>query len=154
MIKIIDLPCINLETYKGMEKKLNKELAEIIIDKRREKGGFNTIGELMEIDDIDADTLAIISRLYTVKTTAAHYEYFDIKLEGEDLHKAKRIDHIINYKEGNSVKNKSNNSEKHKYSGEIIFTPMARKYFREGSIIEFCEGDPFEEPFELNWNNN
>lgn len=149
MIKIIDLPCINLETYKGMEENLDKELAEKIIERRREIGGFNSIGQLLEIEGIDGDVLAKISRLYTVTTTAVYYKNLEFILKGDDINKDKRIDYIINYKDGNSVKDKKDGSGKCKFSVEVIFAPMARKYYRKGSTttIEYCDwGDPFDEP--------
>ena len=148
MIKEVELSCINLETYTGMKNTLNKELAEIIIEGRREVGGFNSIGQLLEIEEIDGDMLAEVSRHYTVKTNTVDYKYFKIKLEGEDLDKAKRLDYIISYEKGNSIKDAS---KEHEHYVEIIFAPMMRKHFREGTITTYniFEGDPFDIPFEL-----
>ena len=146
MIKKVNLSCINLETYTGMKNTLNKELAEMIIKGRRKVGGFNSIGQLLEIDGIDGDMLVEISRHYTVKTTTVDYKHFKIKLEGEDLDKAQRVDHIISYEKGNSIKDAS---KEYEHYVEIIFAPMMNKYYREGISIEFYDCDPFDIPFEL-----
>lgn len=82
----IKLRCLNLSNYYHlMEVFQNDELVKEIIKTRREKEGFDTVGELAEIEGVDGDLMIKAARNLKVEHTNVTYKLLKLPIEPEKV---------------------------------------------------------------------
>ena len=82
--KHFKLRCLNLSNYNHlMEVFRNDELVKKIIKTRREKEGFDTVGELAEIEGVDGDLMIKAARNFKINNKDLEYIPVNLSLDPE-----------------------------------------------------------------------
>ncbi|SDM26836.1 hypothetical protein [Halarsenatibacter silvermanii] len=125
------LKCINGTSTEKLNSILeNKKIAKKIIDERFNRDGFESVGELLDIEGVNRDLLVKISRKFTIKKESVSYHRMKIEVPKEKFQKAYFLISKTHFTGGEPLI-RSGDSKNYNFELELMVSPEEEHEYKK-----------------------